>query len=88
MEVHEHPILRARKSECLRPKLIHKDFKQLNIILHGVILTGKRTSISYNLKETKTAYYPQILTIRPTQYGITPMVYFIGAYFFKIRFWR
>jgi glycosyltransferase involved in cell wall biosynthesis len=88
MEVHEHPIIEG-KIGVIKAKVVHKDFKNLDhyIAKHNAystweaqrylqLLQSKNTHLSLNQK----IKYSLLST------GLLPMVYFIGAYFFKLGF--
>lgn len=88
MEVHEHPII-SGKVGVIKTKVIHKDFKNLDhyINKHNAYSTWEAQRY-LQLKESQNT---DLTLNQKIKYGLLntgflPMVYFIGAYFFKLGF--
>jgi glycosyltransferase involved in cell wall biosynthesis len=88
MEVHEHPIIEGNVG-LIKAKVIHKDFKNLEhyIAKHNAYSTWE----AQRYLQLKQSNNSQLSLNQRIKYGLLntgllPMVYFIGAYFFKLGF--
>lgn len=88
MEVHEHPIIEG-KVGVINAKVVHKDFKNLEhyIAKHNAYSTWEAQRY-LQLKQSKNSYLSlnQKIKYGLLNTGLLPIVYFIGAYFFKLGF--
>lgn len=88
MEVHEHPIIEG-KIGVIKAKVVHKDFKNLDhyIAKHNAYSTWEAQRY-LQLLQSKNSYLSlnQKIKYGLLATGLLPMVYFIGAYFFKLGF--
>lgn len=88
MEVHEHPIIEGAVG-VIKAKVIHKDFKNLEhyIAKHNAYSSWEahryiqlKESTNSHLSLNQKIKYGLLTT------GFLPLVYFVGAYFFKLGF--
>ena len=88
MEVHEHPIIEG-KVGVISAKVIHKDYKNLDhyIAKHNAYSTweAKRYLKLSNYKSLNLSFNQKI-KYKLLSTGLLPIVYFVGAYFFKLGF--
>ena len=88
MEVHEHPIIEGKVGVIIA-KVVHKDFKDLDhyIVKHNAYSTWEAQRY-LQLKQTKKINLSlnQKIKYGLLDTGLLPVVYFIGAYFFKLGF--
>ena len=88
MEVHEHPIIEGSVG-VIKEKVIHKDFKNLE---HYIAKHNAYSSWEANrYMQLKKAKNLDMTLNQKIKYGLMglgllPIVYFIGAYFFKFGF--
>lgn len=88
MEVHEHPIIEGNIG-VIKAKVIHKDFKNLEhyITKHNAYSTWEAHRYLQLKKETnKVLTTNQKIKYGLIKVGLLPIVYFIGAYIFKLGF--
>ena len=88
MEVHEHPVIEG-KVGIIKAKVVHKDFKNLEhyIEKHNAYSTWEAQRF-LQLKQSKNAHLSlnQKIKYGLLNTGLLPVVYFVGAYFFKLGF--
>lgn len=88
MEVHEHPIIEG-KVGVINTKVAHKDFKNLDhyIAKHNAYSTWEAQRY-LQLQQSKNLHLSlnQKIKYGLLDTGLLPVVYFIGAYFFKLGF--
>jgi glycosyltransferase involved in cell wall biosynthesis len=88
MEVHEHPIIEGNVG-LIKAKVVHKDFKNLDhyIAKHNAYSTWEAKRY-LQLRQSKNSQLSlnQRIKYGLLNTGLLPMVYFIGAYFFKLGF--
>lgn len=88
MEVHERPIIEG-KVGLIKAKVTHKDFKTLDhyIAKHNAYSTWEAQRY-LQLQHSNDSYlsFNQRIKYVFLNSGMLPLVYFVGAYFFKLGF--
>jgi len=88
MEVHEHPIIEGKIGK-FRNSIVHKDFKTME---HYIARHNDYSSWeAHRFLQLQKNGFPNMTTMQKLKYNLMktsllPIVYFIGAYFFKMGF--
>jgi hypothetical protein len=88
MEVHEHPIIQGRTG-CIKAHIIHNDYKGLEhyISRHNAYSSWEAYRfLNLENESFKDMTVNQRIKYRLLQLGILPIVYFVGAYIFRLGF--